>query len=75
MYAGMEDEMAKTIEVNGTRREVVNAFSCGPGEVPHAYELKGGDYVYNVGRDWKLQARGQFAIVVKVNPFVAQVSA
>lgn len=51
--------MANTITVNGRTVRVLNTLSCGPGEAPHTYELKGGAYVYRVGREWWLQERGR----------------
>ncbi len=59
-------DMTNAITVNGQARKVTNTLSCGPGEEPHTYELTGGAYVYRVGNDWKLQERGRFARVVRV---------
>jgi len=58
--------MANTITVNGRAMQVTNTLSCGPGCTPHTYELKGGSYVYQVGREWFLQVRGQSARKVEV---------
>ena len=59
-------DMANVITVCGLERKVFNALSCGPGCVPHTYELGGGAYVYRIADDWWLQERGQFKRKVEV---------
>lgn len=51
--------MVNHITVNGSVKQVVNTLSCGPGEKPHTYELKGGSYVFEIGGVWWLAEKGQ----------------
>lgn len=45
-----------TIEIDGEAREVLNAYSCGPGETPHSFDVPGG-HAYEFGGVWKYSPR------------------
>ena len=57
--------MRRAIRINGTTRQVLNSLSSGPGQEPHTYQIAGA-WVERVGNQWKMQRRGQFAVVVTV---------
>ena len=42
------------VMVDGKPWRVLDALSCGPGCVPHTYELAGGAYVFEVAGVWQL---------------------
>lgn len=52
--------MAKTytVNVNGTERVAVEAYSCGPGSPIHTYVLRGGDRLERCGNAWTLERKG-----------------
>lgn len=56
----------RTIKVDGRDREVFDALSCGPGCVPHTYEIRGG-YVEKIAGVWWMQEPGQFKRQVEVS--------
>ncbi len=56
----------RTIEVNGIKTTTLNSYSCGPGAVPHTYDIGGGRWVEKIGHDWWLHVGGQFPQKVSV---------
>lgn len=56
-----------TINMNGHDYEVRNAYSCGPGEKPHSFDIPGG-HVYEIAGVWKYSPRIGPEYQVTVDP-------
>ena len=48
-----------TLTVDGTKREAVEAYSCGPNSPIHTYVLRGGDRLENLSGNWTIELKGQ----------------
>jgi hypothetical protein len=51
--------MTKTyrLNVNGSERTAVEAYSCGPNSPIHTYVLRGGDRLEQIGQNWHLERK------------------
>lgn len=55
-----------TLTIDGFEYKILNAYSCGPGEKPHSFDIKGG-HVYEFGGVWKYNRRYGVERIVKVD--------